>query len=274
MTQEHRHVFDNWHVSLQQIGWELLTPQWWQFQLRAPHWRCYLHDRDGAMLVINGVRHPLRAHCLYFIPADTNVVASTETVVGQLFCHFQLLGLPTFTQRMLFDPVIDVPTPDLLTEWGMDLFAHIQANRPVDLALECRMKALIYAALGHTLDALPPERIARSLHLHANLQSVHAAIQYIDEHLEEPIRLAKLADLCTLTPVYFGRRFQQYTGMTPISYLQEVRVKAAMQHLSFTDLSIDEIAQRTGFGSRAYFSRVFARHAGKSPAAYRKALRT
>ena len=274
MPLDDGHDFHNWHISLLQLDWALLTPAWWRFSLQGSHWRLYFHDRDGAMLEIAGDKQPLRAGRLYLIPADRQLAASTEAVVGQLYCHFHLLGLPAFTQRVLFDSLIEAPVSAGTDELAAAITTQVRAGLPVDMALECRVKALIYTAIGLTIEGLPAERIARSQHMHANLQPVLAAMEYIDEHLDERISLAMLADACALTPVYFGRRFHHCTGMTPINYLQEARVKAAMQQLAFTDHSIEEIAQHTGFGSRAYFSRIFLRHSGQSPAAYRKALRT
>ena len=266
--------FHNWHIAFQQLGWAALKPDWWRFRIRGSCWRFYLHDRDGAVLESDGVRQPLRAGRLYVIPSGTQLTGSTEGVVGQFYCHFHLLGLPMLSQQVLFDPLIEMPLTTDHAALAAALIAQVQTGLPAGMALECGLKALIYTVLGRALDALPQERVARSRHLEVNLQPVLAAMAYIDQHFDESITLALLAETCALSPVYFGRKFHQCTGMTPISYLQEVRVKAAMQRLEFTNDSTEEIARRTGFGSRAYFCRTFTRHSGQSPTAYRHALRT
>lgn len=264
----------NWHVALQRVGWAVLTPDWWRFHIRGACWRLYLHDRDGAVLESDGIRQSLRAGHMYVIPADTQLAGFTEKEVGQLFCHFHLVGLPLFSQQVLFDPLIELPVTTIPADLTATLIAQLQSGLTAGLALECRLKALIFSALGWALDAVPPERLAHSRLLDASLQPVVAAIEYIDQHYDESVSLEVLADLCAFSPVYFGRRFHQCTGMTPIHYLQEVRVKAAMQHLAFTDDSIESIARSTGFGSRAYFTRIFSRHNQQSPGEYRKAFRT
>jgi AraC-like DNA-binding protein len=59
-------------------------------------------------------------------------------------------------------------------------------------------------------------------------------------------------------------------NQTPAQYIVERRVKTAAQHLLFSDNSIERIATESGFGNRFYFTRVFSRHVGTSPVAYRK----
>ncbi|HET8841014.1 MAG TPA: helix-turn-helix transcriptional regulator, partial [Ktedonobacteraceae bacterium] len=71
---------------------------------------------------------------------------------------------------------------------------------------------------------------------------------------------------------YFIRRFRLSIRRTPVQYIQEQRVKRAEQQLLMTRLSLEQIAADNGFGSRSYFSRIFTRHTGVSPAAYRKGL--
>jgi transcriptional regulator GlxA family with amidase domain len=95
----------------------------------------------------------------------------------------------------------------------------------------------------------------------------------VDDHLAEPLTHADLAGLCHLSGDHFVRRFRDAIGRTPARYVTERRIAAAAQRLVFTRDSIDQIAEATGFGNRFYFSRVFARHMGTPPAAYRKTAR-
>lgn len=262
----------HWQITVHCSAWATLIPERWQVNLRAAHWRLYWHDGDGASLMIRGALQPMRARRLYLVPPDAAAVGVATSQVTQWYTHFDLIGLPVHTQRILFDPLIEVPdAPDFAARAAA--LCNAVRTEQADLAWECHMKALLFSALGETLAAVPSERMTHRLEQSAALQTVMPAIHYIDDHLDAPITLAQLADLCMLTPVYFGRRFHQVTGMTPIEYLHHTRVHAAMNLLAFTDHIIDEIAQRTGFGSRAYFTRIFTRYTSKTPAAFRRALR-
>ncbi|MDG0790181.1 AraC family transcriptional regulator [Cohnella ginsengisoli] len=86
----------------------------------------------------------------------------------------------------------------------------------------------------------------------------------------EPITLEELSRICSFTPSYIIRLFKEAFGSTPIQYLQELRLNAAICYLETTDLPIQEIAEMTGFSNLHYFSRLFKAKLGDSPSAWRK----
>ena len=69
---------------------------------------------------------------------------------------------------------------------------------------------------------------------------------------------------------HFTRCFREETGVSPMQYLQEARIRKAMTLLLNTGKSVEEIAAETGFSSGNYFGKVFRHHMGISPSAYRK----
>jgi AraC-like DNA-binding protein len=66
-----------------------------------------------------------------------------------------------------------------------------------------------------------------------------------------------------------GERFRELLGQSPIHYLAEWRMQLAANLLVATDLRLSAVAEQTGYGSEAAFSRAFHRHVGKSPAQWR-----
>jgi transcriptional regulator GlxA family with amidase domain len=71
----------------------------------------------------------------------------------------------------------------------------------------------------------------------------------------------------------FKRRFTEATGMSPIAYVQRLRIEDAKRRLERTDASVDEISWRVGYEDAAFFRRLFKRTTGLAPAAYRKRFR-
>jgi AraC-like DNA-binding protein len=69
----------------------------------------------------------------------------------------------------------------------------------------------------------------------------------------------------------FADRFQSATGMAPLRYVTEMRMRLAAQWMAQKDLSIEAIADRLGYGSQAAFSRAFKRITGQPPGAARQA---
>jgi AraC-like DNA-binding protein len=102
---------------------------------------------------------------------------------------------------------------------------------------------------------------------------VAAAIAYLRQHLQEPVRMSDL-----VRHVGFGRArmfdlFKAQTGRTPNDYLQRLRIEQAQEQLRQTNRSVTEIALATGFSSGQYFSTVFGRYTGVSPTRFRKGAR-
>ena len=68
----------------------------------------------------------------------------------------------------------------------------------------------------------------------------------------------------------FKRRFAAATGLSPIAYVQRLRVEEAKRRLERTDASAEDIGWRVGYENAAFFRRLFKRTTGMSPGAYRK----
>ena len=71
----------------------------------------------------------------------------------------------------------------------------------------------------------------------------------------------------------FKRRFTQATGLTPIAYVQRLRVEDAKRRLERTEAPVDEVSWRVGYADPAFFRRLFKRTTGLAPGAYRKRFR-
>ena len=89
--------------------------------------------------------------------------------------------------------------------------------------------------------------------------------EYIEQNYSEAISLSRLSAHFGLSVSYIARLFRKELGQTPSAYVNVVRVSAASTLLTETDLSVTEIAEKTGFSDVYYFSRVFKKIVGCSP---------
>jgi len=91
--------------------------------------------------------------------------------------------------------------------------------------------------------------------------------------LETPWTVRQLAALALMSERSFARRFTEATGTPPLRWLLEQRVLTAQRLLEETDLPVDEIAVRCGFGSAVSLRPAFVRRVGVAPREYRRAFR-
>ena len=94
--------------------------------------------------------------------------------------------------------------------------------------------------------------------------------EFIKEHLDNCIRTSELASLLGLSASHFSHAFKQATGVTPLTYVAAVRVRAAKHYMLCSACSLSEIALRHGFCDQSHFCRVFRRQTGLAPQAWRK----
>jgi transcriptional regulator GlxA family with amidase domain len=103
--------------------------------------------------------------------------------------------------------------------------------------------------------------------------SLEPTRQWAGEHLAEPLDVAAMARHAGVSPRTFARRFREETGTTPLRWLLAQRVLEARRLLEESDLPIDEVAWRAGFGTAASLREHFRRATATTPTAYRRSFR-
>jgi transcriptional regulator GlxA family with amidase domain len=102
-------------------------------------------------------------------------------------------------------------------------------------------------------------------HLHPG---VHRAQDFIIAHLTETLTGAQIAAAAAMRLRTLIRAFRAATGLTLVQYQQRLRIEFAARLLTTSSLSIEAIAQRTGFADARHFRRVWSRHVGTPPSAF------
>lgn len=111
-----------------------------------------------------------------------------------------------------------------------------------------------------------------SIDCQAQLPRLQPVLDWIDNNLScHEITVGDLARQVFVSETHFRRLFQKVFGVSPVQFIRQRRIDRACALLRTTDLPIKQVAQSCGFAEDAFFSRVFHRLVGTSPAAYRKA---
>lgn len=144
------------------------------------------------------------------------------------------------------------------------------------------------AILARLLDAEVAQGCARLLQLQTERQQlgdqlgerdwltltsdspVYRAKQWLEAHVDQPYDLAALAAVASSSERTLLRHFQAVLGMTPLDYLQDLRVQRAKVMLEISLNSLHTIANACGYSNASTFSKLFRKAMGMSPGEYRK----
>jgi transcriptional regulator GlxA family with amidase domain len=100
--------------------------------------------------------------------------------------------------------------------------------------------------------------------------SLAATCEWMVERLVEPLTIDDMAAHAGWAPRTFARRFVAETGTTPARWLAAQRLDHARRLLETTDLSVDQVAERSGLGTGANLRLHLGRRLGVTPTAYRR----
>lgn len=101
-------------------------------------------------------------------------------------------------------------------------------------------------------------------------ERINKSAEFMKGHLREQLTIATLAALVNLSRSHYTTLFRRVTGYAPLSYLNYLRMRSAVQLLNTTDWPIKRISEHLGFSDQLYFSRTFSKMHGHSPSEHRR----
>ncbi len=113
--------------------------------------------------------------------------------------------------------------------------------------------------------------IAQKTGFSEQARTIQTVIRAIGRDFRENIPLEEYAKNCGYSKYHFIRLFKEATGQTPIVYRNILRIENARTLIEQTPYTLQEISDSLGFSDPSYFSKIFKKHTGKSPKAYRQA---
>ena len=231
---------------------------------RLVEWVRAIHDRGAVVCsACSGI----------FLLAETGLFDGRDATV-----HFNYAGaftalypaIPIHPERVLVISGLreELVSSGASTTWH-DLVLYLIARFAG--ATAAQQVARMFALQWHQ-DGLKPYMVFDGKRDHGDAE-IQSAQDWVSKHfavanpVEEMIKRSKLAERT------FKRRFATATGLTPLGYVQRLRVEDAKRRLERTDASVDEISWRVGYEDAAFFRRLFKRTTGLAPGAYRKRFR-
>jgi len=94
--------------------------------------------------------------------------------------------------------------------------------------------------------------------------------EYVEKNFAEELRISGLAEQFAMSPRTLVRRFKKATGLSPLEYLQQVRMEAAKRMLEQENKNVEEVIFDSGYRDGPTFRQVFKRSTGLTPSEYRR----
>jgi AraC-like DNA-binding protein len=216
---------------------------------------------DPVTIEVNGTRNRYPANTLMiWDDTDSHYYGDLETEWVSSWIHFQGSVIPDIMQEtglgkgvypdLDLDPILEKYLPIIYEERlrnDMDSFI-------LEELFTCFLREV--SRLHSPCCSLMPERI-------------HSLQQFIDTRYAENLGLDDLCRHAGISKPHLICEFRKYIGVPPIDYLIHVRLRHARSLLLNRNLNVSEIAERVGYSDICHFSKLFKKHMGKSPSAFR-----
>lgn len=144
------------------------------------------------------------------------------------------------------------------------MLALVARHGSAELARECARYLLLDRRMSQS-------RYAIASHLTQHTPVMQRADRWIRQHLASPITLDAMAAALHMTPRTVSRHFAAAAGLSPIRYVQRLRVEQAVLLLETGTASLDEIAAQVGYADASMLRRLLAREQGVTPSMLRQA---
>ena len=234
---------------------------------RSDHYLLYL--KAGAIdLRVGTLRVALSPGDLVQIPPETPFFYSsrgTDTV--EYYClHFTGSWAQQLTETLAFSAV-----PCIL---HLPQAASVMDHRMMRL-LDCAGKSSKFrdVKIGNCAETLLIELAECAQERSKDRNRLSLSVRYINDHYTEQLTVPALAAMEHLSVSRYAELFRAQMNVSPHQYIIRLRLSMACDVLVDSDLSIERIAELTGFRDSFYFSKLFKKHIGTSPLRYRKQAR-
>jgi AraC-like DNA-binding protein len=239
-------------------------------------YKCYLPVRGSAEVTTVLGSYTIQPGALYFIPGFHLKSQLCEREMTVHWVHFTPESFDLHRRLNQARGVVAWPLRGL--QWLVGDFSRISEvfenrgkdrNRlrlspPIDLV--CRIQAILMFLVGDLLRIHPEENQDEG----PAMLRLKQAIDFMDSSFLANPPLERLAQRARMAPNSFHRLFKRVMGLTPFDYMERKRLDEARRLLGDGRLSLQEVAESSGYENPFYFSRVFRRHFGSPPSEFRR----
>jgi len=240
-------------------------------------------DEGEAMHIINNMSHPLHRHDVYLLtPSDIHTLHRSSPLKSSLLTVTCIQFTNNIISDALFHELMSLQQPAYvsLTEEEYQSMQYVVAlvEHEISKKTESSMRAVKHL-MSYILISFIELYYQKNQHIITNQSSVNQkdlkyinqAISYINYNFKNPeLSTKSIADMLYLSPNYFGEIFYKKMGISCLEYIKKIKLNYATSLLTQSNLSITEVAERSGYSSISYFISDFKKYIGTTPLKYRQ----
>ena len=225
--------------------------------------------RGRGWCEIEGCRHEIMSGQLFVVPAKSQPSYATygERLWSLIWIQLATINTSTVGGKLHFPPQMMALGPNektLILALFQDVLQAFEMPCPQRLQqVSEKTKALLDRSILLARENPQMETDAR----------IGRTIDYMREHLNEPLRAATLAGVAKMSLPHYFAQFKRVIGSSPIDYLIKLRMDQARRLLEETSWSVKEVAVSLGYDDPLYFSRVFKSINQTAPTDFRASRR-
>ncbi len=276
--------FDDYKEK-KQHGTSDLPLQYYYVDKGYPQYVMPLHwHREGEILrvlsgrlhiFLNNEAYELCAGDMIFIPPGTLHRGDPEACVYdcavfdlRIASGYNMSRASELIQPLIAADCLVNPMCPSIREIGARILNLAADNEPyIELAASsavAEMVYLLYSTGAVSREASEDKRVSHRRALMTLL------MDKIERDFASKITLTDLAEIANMNEKYLCRFFKEYTGQTPIDYINRLRIERSCFDMTVNKMSVTDAAYECGFNELSYFSKMFKKYKGVTPGQYKQ----
>jgi AraC-like DNA-binding protein len=279
-------ALDSLNLNLLNVGFSEHNASWNWKEVCSPFARIYYVKAGRAKTYAGGKVYLLEPDCLYLTPPFTLHDDECDGYFALYYIHFyeKVLNRESLFDRYDFPVAVKAAPIDLLlaerlTQLNPDSYLrhfdpaqydniptfsqHIAENSRMPLHVTVETQGILLQLMSKFIR----QATAKSEHKDARISK---ALQYIHEHICQPISVSRLADISCISEDHFIRIFKKELQLTPLQYVNIKKIEKAQLLLLTTDMPVSDVSFELSIENVSYFNRIFKLHTGTTPKCYRR----
>lgn len=232
----------------------------------------------GEMPLELTVSFPGQAQVVEFAHPKVGIIPPQQSFSFRLFQAQPLmilgLDLPSLLQT---NPEVGLEQQPLVGQYGIQdsvlpFVAAVLRDRHLDQSPDSKIycRALVVFLSIHLITTYRPKKISPKIPKAKPTDNrLDQIFHYIDENLDQELKVALLAERAELSSPHFCRIFKKSTGLSPHRYILLQRINKAKKLLESSTINLSDIALQCGFYDQSHFNLQFRNFTGMTPKAYR-----